>query len=80
MAAWEVVSDKVIERVALYKSRPTWQRLDTLPFAVAYGVLHAWTLVRLGNTRSTTRCSNHNKMTGPKSTHIAFPGVCCYDV
>lgn len=41
----ELAEDKIVARVALYKPRTTWQRLDIFPFAVAYAALHAWTLV-----------------------------------
>jgi hypothetical protein len=32
---------KSIVRVGLYKARPAWSRLDVVPFALAYSVLHA---------------------------------------
>jgi len=70
---WEVLAgDKIVARVALYKPRTTWQRLDVLPFAVAYVALHAWTLV--GISFYTPKVSRQEGCTSFLTLHLnLFP-------
>ena len=52
-SAWQSIAprDRLVSKLCLYRPRKTWQRLDVLPFGVAYFVLHAWTLFHDGEGR-----------------------------
>jgi hypothetical protein len=42
MVHWIQLNDPTVTKIALYRPKPTWSRLDVAPFVACYAVLHVW--------------------------------------